>query len=95
MKVAITADVHLANKKDYPERFNALTNILDRIQELKLDSLIIAGDLFDTSYNNYSEFDKIASKYKDIFMHIIPGNHDPLIDNSFFDVKNELSINGS
>ncbi len=88
MKVAITADVHLANKKDYPERFNALTYILDSIKEMKINSLIIAGDLFDASYNNYSEFDKIALKYKDIFIHVIPGNHDATIDNSVMTSKN-------
>jgi exonuclease SbcD len=88
MKIGITADVHLANRKDHPERYNALTDILNKLTQKKINVLIIAGDLFDASYDNYSEFDKILSQYKDISIHVIPGNHDPTIDNTMFTSKN-------
>lgn len=88
MKVAIIADIHLANKKDHPERYNALVAILDKLTKYKINTLIIAGDLFDETYNNYAEFDKTASKYNQITFHIIPGNHDSLIDNKVITSKN-------
>jgi exonuclease SbcD len=85
MKVAITADLHLAAKKDCPERYNALKNILEQItdQNIKtkvIENLIIAGDLFDKEFRNYSEFESLCKKYPKIQMHIIPGNHDPDIN---------------
>ena len=88
MKIAITADFHLGSKKDYPSRYNALENILEQITEKKINSLIIAGDLFDENCNHYVEFDKIASKYRHITFHVIPGNHDAAIDNKTITSKN-------
>ena len=35
MKIAVTADIHLATKRDYPERYNALENILGQIEDRK------------------------------------------------------------
>lgn len=81
MKIAITADVHLTDIRIHPERYNALENILTKISQENIDALIIAGDLFDETYNNYFEFDTLASRYNHINFHIIPGNHDVLIDN--------------
>lgn len=80
MKIAITADVHLTREKDHPERYNALKNILEKITREGIDTLIIAGDLFDKTYRNYAEFDKIATEYDHINFHIIPGNHDKMLD---------------
>jgi len=80
MKIAITADVHLVNKKDHAERYHAFENILEKISKEKINTLIVAGDLFDETYNNYAEFDNIASKYGHINFHILPGNHDAAID---------------
>lgn len=88
LKIAITADVHLTNRAEHPERYNALLDILNKISNEKVKHLIIAGDLFDASYNNYSEFDKIASQFKEIMIHAIPGNHDSMIENSFFTSEN-------
>jgi exonuclease SbcD len=76
MKVAITADLHLAVKKDYPERYNALENILRQIEAQSIETLLIAGDLFDRDFHNYTEFERLCKKYPQIQMHIIPGNHD-------------------
>lgn len=90
MKIAITGDVHLRNKDDYPERFNALKNIYDQLLSEKIKTLIIAGDLFDAESQNYSEFDNLCKqdKYQQIKLHIIPGNHDPTIRLKYFTSTN-------
>ncbi len=77
MKLAITADVHLSKKGDHPERYSALGDILAQLKKGKIDTLIIAGDLFDSGYQDYSNFEELCKAYKKIKIHIIPGNHDP------------------
>jgi DNA repair exonuclease SbcCD nuclease subunit len=64
MKIAITADIHLKNKEKYPERYNALKNILDQLIESNINNLIIAGDLFDINSQNYSVFDDLCKQKK-------------------------------
>jgi len=76
MKIAVTADTHLTDKNEYPERYNSLNNILDKLSSEGINTLIIAGDLFDESYQNYSEFDEITATYDNIDFHIVPSNHD-------------------
>jgi DNA repair exonuclease SbcCD nuclease subunit len=76
MKIAITADVHLRNKNGCPERYNALENIFQQMNEEKIGTLFIAGDLFDREFSNYADFEKLCSRYPGIQLHIIPGNHD-------------------
>ena len=76
MKIAVTADLHLAIKEDYPERYNALENILRRIEEEDIETILIAGDLFDKDFHNYAEFENLCKKHPQIQIHIIPGNHD-------------------
>jgi len=84
MKVAITADVHLKAKNEAPERFNALQNIFQQIKERQINNLIIAGDLFDKEFYNYSEFDLLCKEFSEINVFVIPGNHDYSIENKFF-----------
>jgi len=90
LKIAITADLHLTTRKDHPERYHALENILQQMLRDGIDVIIIAGDLFDESSRNYSEFDSLCneSKYKEIKFHIIPGNHDARLNNRLFAVEN-------
>ena len=78
MVVAITADLHLTNNAEHPERFHALEYILDYLISNGIRWLIIAGDLFDISQNNYHEFETLckSSQYKNINILILPGNHD-------------------
>ncbi len=76
MKIAVTADIHLAIKGDYPERYNALENILGQIKAENIETLLIAGDLFDRDFLNYAEFERLCKKHPQIQIHIIPGNHD-------------------
>ena len=79
MKIAVTADVHLGIREDHPERYTALENIFEQIEAENIKSLLIAGDLFDKDFRNYSEFEKLCKKHPGIELHIIPGNHDPNI----------------
>lgn len=90
MKIAITGDVHLRNRSEYPERFNALENIFSQLLSSNIKTLIIAGDLFDAESQNYSEFDELCKqgKYKEIKLYIIPGNHDPTIKMQHFTSDN-------
>lgn len=86
MKIGITADLHL--KKDYQERYNSFEYILKEIKNCGIKNLFIAGDLFDKETNDFKEFDKICSRFKDINIFIIPGNHDEKIEQRFFTEKN-------
>ena len=89
----ITADLHLTTMDHHPERYNAYANILDQCLEKGIDVLILAGDVFDSSMHNYSDFESISSKkkYSKLNIHIIPGNHDPHISNKKI-VGSNLSI---
>ena len=82
MNVAITADVHLPAGDNHPERYNALVNILDSLVKQDINTLIIAGDLFDKDCSDYSRFEEVCRQYPQIGIHIIPGNHDPDISRS-------------
>ena len=79
MRIAITADNHLTTQQDHPERFATLQNILKQCGELDLDRLIIAGDLFDQSQQNYAEFEEAVTEARpeNLSVVVIPGNHDP------------------
>jgi exonuclease SbcD len=90
MKIAITADVHLKTGQEYPERYNALKDILDVLVKEDIHALIIAGDLFDIESQNYAVFDELCrdKKYSGIDFHIIPGNHDPVIGPKYFTASN-------
>ncbi len=78
MKIAFTADLHLRNKEEYPERFNALEDIFKQLIENRIGNLVIAGDLFDLSLKNFSDFEALCNKnnYGNFKIYIIPGNHD-------------------
>lgn len=88
MKIAVSADLHLKAKNDTPQRWKACQNILLDISKKGIKRIIIAGDLFDKSLHNYSEFDNLAFQYRDIIFHIIPGNHDSIIEQKVFTSPN-------
>jgi DNA repair protein SbcD/Mre11 len=83
MKLGITADLHITSKNDHPERLKAFESILLKCIELGIDQLIIAGDLFDETLQDFADFEKICAKkkYCDVQIHIIPGNHDAQLIN--------------
>jgi DNA repair exonuclease SbcCD nuclease subunit len=83
MRLAITADVHLRTYKETPERYHALADILKKISAIQIDKLVVCGDLFDKDCSNYSDFEKLASTFKNISFLILPGNHDPNISSKY------------
>jgi hypothetical protein len=78
MRIAITADLHLTKRADHPERFAVLEDILHQCGELNVDRLVIAGDLFDQSQQNFAEFEQVyqEARPEDLPVTVIPGNHD-------------------
>ena len=88
MKIALTGDVHLRGKDEYPERFRALENIYSQAREKGINQVIIAGDLFDAESQNYKDFDNLLKEYEDIGTHVIPGNHDHGIRQNLFAAQN-------
>jgi DNA repair exonuclease SbcCD nuclease subunit len=90
MKIGFTADAHLKAAHECPERYNALINVLDQCRERGVEHLVIAGDLFDKTLQNYTDFESICKRpdFSNIKIHIIPGNHDPDIRQEHFSVGN-------
>ncbi len=90
MRIAITADVHLTSAEKNPERFHALANILDQTLALDIDTLIVAGDLFDADSKDPALFERMIQneKYATVSIYVVPGNHDPLISEGAFTLKN-------
>jgi exonuclease SbcD len=90
MKIAITADLHLTSIDDHPERYNALGNILDQMMKEHVHHIIIAGDLFDSSSKNFSDFEALCKlkKYETVRFSIIPGNHDAELNASSIVAEN-------
>lgn len=92
MKIAVTADLHLKQKSETPERYNALSDIISTINSYGINNLIIAGDLFDKESLNYADFEKFCMqeqiRSKNINFYIIPGNHDPSIRQGHFTIEN-------
>lgn len=90
MKIALTADLHLTSRDRNPERFETLENVLAEMRAERIETLIIAGDLFDDSRRDYSDFERLCSttEYQDLEILVIPGNHDPAIDNRKIVVDN-------
>lgn len=76
MQIGITADIHLTAEADHPERYRALESILAALYIEGSQTLLIAGDLFDKDFRNYSEFEGLLEKHPQIEIHVIPGNHD-------------------
>lgn len=84
MKIAITADVHLRSREETPNRYDALENIMHQCVNLKINNLVIAGDLFDDDFQEFGDFERLCNydKYEKLNIHIIPGNHDTKISKS-------------
>lgn len=97
MKIGITADLHLKSQNETPERYTALNKIIDYLKSQDIKDLIIAGDLFDKDFNNYSDFEIICRNNSNIQFYIIRGNHDIDLKSSSFSSPNikvfdEISI---
>ncbi|MHB9033724.1 MAG: metallophosphoesterase family protein, partial [Anaerolineae bacterium] len=79
MIIAVTADVHLTSLAQAPERYHALDNILDQLVKKQIDTLVIAGDLFNQGCEAPGEFERLVGQpqYAGIRIYVLPGNHDP------------------
>ena len=64
-------------------RWLVLEEILENCKKEDINNLIIAGDLFDKR-TGLTEIDPLFKKYKDISIHIIPGNHDYFLSKKYF-----------
>lgn len=84
MKILHTADIHLHELDD--ERWKALENIINKGNSEKIDIMVIAGDLFDSSSSGdmRDSVRKLFAKAKFDTL-VLPGNHDAqlLKDNIF------------
>ena len=87
MKIAVTADVHLRGRDESPDRYRALESVMEQSRGEGIGHVIVAGDLFDGEFRNYSDFEGLCRQYEDLQVHVIPGNHDAGI--------NEKSIVGA
>lgn len=79
MKVAFTADLHLTTRESHPERYTVLERILQQCGELEMDLLVVAGDLFDQTLQNFGDFEDVylGARPGGLQTVVIPGNHDP------------------
>ena len=62
MRIAISADFHLTTIEKNPERFSTLGNILDQLNNMKIENFIIAGDLFDNENPSFSDFEAVVER---------------------------------
>ncbi len=86
MKIAITSDVHLSSdKKSLLDNFEI---IIKELISVGIESIIVAGDLFDLGYDGHIDIDKLAKRYPEFHIMVIPGNHDINLDQAKFSVKN-------
>lgn len=90
MKLAITADLHLTTVEKNPERYHALEDILAQMVRLNIRDLLVAGDLFDATGQNYADFDALCSRpeFNELRIIVIPGNHDARITQALFSARN-------
>jgi len=90
LRIAVAADLHLTSQKDHPERYHALENIVERMSGERIDRLVLAGDLFHETSQNYAEFEKFCrqTQCRHVHFHIIPGNHDRRLTPAMFAAEN-------
>ncbi len=64
-----------------------LTEVIDKIQEDNIKLLFISGDLFEDKYVKGTTILKLKNLFSEIYnteIVIIPGNHDPISDTSYY-----------
>jgi DNA repair exonuclease SbcCD nuclease subunit len=89
MPIALTADVHLKpTYHEAPERYDALVDILDQLQDQGITELILAGDTYDKDVTDPSLLDELLKQYPAIQVYMIPGNHDPNLRPEAFTADN-------
>ena len=66
-----------------------LKNIITYIKENKIENLFISGDLYEQKYIRKTTIEYINDLFKEIpdtQIFISPGNHDPFIKNSYYNI---------
>jgi len=113
MRFIHMADIHfdspftvLASKKDLSnirrlEQREAFKKVIEYINKEKIPFLFISGDLYEQEYIRESTIEYINNLFKtipDTKIFISPGNHDPFLNNSFYNTfnwnKNVIIFNG-
>jgi DNA repair exonuclease SbcCD nuclease subunit len=94
MKIAATADCHLDDGGRHPERYHALADILNTLEEEGIRELIVAGDLFDSRVQGYGELEGLCGDHPDIGLHIIRGNHDLHLRSESLTPRNAVVYDG-
>ena len=87
---ALTNKADLGDKRRLDQRV-AFKKIINFIKENEIPFLFIAGDLYENEYIRQSTIDYINNLFKEIpntHIFISPGNHDPLLKNSFYNKYN-------
>lgn len=104
MKILHTADLHLdsafcaSSPSEAAARRERQRNVLKKIFSVakseNCDMVLIAGDLFDTSFVTPETRELCISLFSDFGKPVViaPGNHDPYVDGSFYQ-SSELSEN--
>ena len=102
MKFVHIADVHfdvpftvleerkLSEQRRLEQRA-AFRNVIEYIKENKIPYLFICGDLYEHEYVKESTIEYINKLFETILdtkVFIVPGNHDPLIKNSYYSQYN-------
>ena len=84
------SNTELGNSRRLEQR-KALKKVIEYIKENNVDYLFIAGDFYEHKYIRESTIEYINKLFKEIpytKIFITPGNHDPLIKNSFYNKYN-------
>ena len=99
MKFIHIADMHfdcpftnLSDKENFGEirrieQRKAFKQIINHIKENNIEYFFIAGDLYEQQYIKKTTIEYINNLFKEIQntkIYITPGNHDPLVKNSFY-----------
>ena len=83
-------DSGLGNERRMEQRL-IFKEIINYIKENNIDFLFIAGDLYEHEYINKTTIEYIDNLFKEIpdtKIFITPGNHDPLLQNSYYNTYN-------
>ena len=102
MKFVHIADMHFdmpfatLNKKELGierrlEQRKVLREVIEYIKENHVEYLFIAGDLYEQEYVKQSTIEYINHLFKEIpntKIYIVPGNHDPILKNSYYENYN-------
>lgn len=77
MKIAITADLHLADNGKHPERLEVWRWMMESALQNGAQAIIGAGDMFDRRGAARGPFEEVCKEHDALQVHLVCGNHDP------------------